>query len=50
MSYGMVGFTETFETLKELLEFVSDGGIDPSTKIIINGRETGEEVFDFIVM
>ena len=38
-----------FSTIDELIEHVLDQGIDPSKWLYINGEQTGETVFEYMV-
>ena len=38
-----------FGTIDELIDHVLDQGIDPSKSLYINGEQTGETVFEYMV-
>lgn len=42
-------FTDTFDTIQDLIEAVVNFGADPNYNITINGRETAEMLIDLIV-
>ena len=42
-------FTQEFETLNDLIDYVMSSGMDPNYEVTKNGRGLGEEASDFIV-
>tara|TARA_R110002167_G_scaffold5978_1_gene27404 strand:+ start:1006 stop:1164 length:159 start_codon:yes stop_codon:yes gene_type:complete len=50
--YGITNYNSElteFSTIDELIEHVLDRGIDPSKWLYINGEQTGETVFEYMV-
>ena len=50
--YGITNYNgelTEFATIDELVEYVLDRGIDPSKWLYINGEQTGETVFEYMV-
>jgi hypothetical protein len=41
-------FKAEFETLEELIKSVIINGMDPSYEVTLNGKGTGEQIFDLI--
>lgn len=42
-------YTESFDTIDQLIDDVVSSGMDPNYEITRNGVKTGEEVIDLIV-
>ena len=42
-------YTESFDTINQLIDDVVSSGMDPNYEITRNGVKTGEEVIDLIV-
>jgi hypothetical protein len=42
-------YTESFDTIDQLIDDVVSSGMDPNYEITKNGRPTGEEIIDLIV-
>jgi len=42
-------YTESFDTIDQLIDDVVSSGMDPNYEITRNGRPTGEEIIDLIV-
>jgi len=43
-------YTREFNTLEELVDDVVTSGMDPNYEVTFNGKGTGEDLCDFIVM
>jgi hypothetical protein len=43
-------YTESFDTINQLIDDVVSSGMDPSYEITRNGVGTGEDLFDLIVL
>jgi len=43
-------YTREFNTLDELVDDVLTSGMDPNYEVTFNGKGTGEDLCDFIVM
>jgi len=41
-------FTESFNSINELVNYVMSSGMDPNYEITLNGVGTGEEVIELI--
>jgi len=41
-------YTESFDTIDQLIDDVVSSGMDPNYEITRNGRPTGEEIIDLI--
>ena len=42
-------YTESFDTIDQLIDDVVSSGMDPNYEITRNGVKTGEEIIDLIV-
>ena len=42
-------YTESFDTIDQLIDDVVSSGMDPNYEITRNGVKTGEDLFDLIV-
>jgi hypothetical protein len=42
-------YTESFDTIDQLIDNVVSSGMDPNYEITRNGVKTGEEIIDLIV-
>jgi len=42
-------YTESFDTIDQLIDDVVSSGMDPNYEITKNGRPTGEEIIDLIM-
>ena len=50
--YGITNYNgelTEFSTIDELIDHVLDRGIDPSKWLYINGEQTGETIFEYMV-
>ena len=50
--YGITNYNSElteFSTIDELIEHVLERGIDPSKWLYINGEQTGETIFEYMV-
>jgi hypothetical protein len=43
-------YTESFDTIDQLIDDVVSSGMDPNYEITRNGVKTGEDLFDLIVL
>ena len=42
-------YTKSFDNINELIEDITMSGMDPNYEILLNGKKTGQRIFDLMI-